>query len=118
MNEGTPSPIRAFLFGAIAVGVLLYMFLFSTAASIQVILLVAVAGLVFWFAVVDARRLVGRDRLPNWRLFGLAALGLALLMSAMVAFGTGTMLLTMGLGCVGLVTGAVRAIRFGLNTGR
>lgn len=118
MSAGRPRRLGSVLFGAIVVGVLIYMFLFATAASIEIVMLLAVAGLVLWFATVDAGRLIGNHRQPNWRLFGLAALGLALLVSAMVALGTGTMMLTMGLGFIGLIVGAVRAIRFGLNTGR
>jgi hypothetical protein len=55
------------------------------------------------------------NRRPHWRLFLLAGLGLALLVSAMLALSSGTMLLTLAIGLVAIATGLLRAIRHGLE---
>ena len=109
------SPVRSVLFGFAVCAALLYVTLFASAGSLQVAMLVAMAVVLIWFATVDPRRLVDQNLVVNWRLFGLAAVGLALVVAAMVALASGTMFLVLSVGILGLVVGTVRAIRFSMQ---
>lgn len=123
-DDRTPPPgetqlvrsIKAIGFGVLACGGILYMFFFATAGSIQVIVLVGTVGMLLWFGTVHPGRLVNEHRRPHLRLFTLAALGLALLISAMLALSSGTMLVTLAVGLVAIGVGLVRAVRFGLSS--
>ena len=112
---GLINGLRSVLFGVGVCAGLLYMFFFATAASVQVVVFLATIAMTIWFGTADPARLVDRHRRPQWRLFLLAGLGLALLTSAMVALSSGTMLLTLAMGIIALATGLFRAIRHGLN---
>lgn len=106
---------KAVIFGLAVCGGLLYMFFFATAGSVQVVVLLATIAMLLWFGTADPVRLVDSRRRPHWRLFLLAGLGLALLISAMLALSSGTMLLTLGIGMVAIATGLFRAVRHGIQ---
>jgi hypothetical protein len=91
------------------------MFFFATAASVQVVVLLATIAMLIWFGTADPARMVDSYRRPHWRLFLLAGLGLALLISAMLALSSGTMLMTLAIGLVAIAIGLLRAIRHGLE---
>ena len=107
--------VRSVLFGLAVCAGLLYMFFFATAGSVQVAVLVATIAMLIWFGTADPARMVDSHRRPHWRLFLLAGLGLALLISAMLALSSGTMLLTLAIGLVAIGIGLVRAIRHGFD---
>jgi hypothetical protein len=107
--------VKSVLFGLGVCAGLLYMFFFATAASVQVVVLLATIAMLIWFGTADPARMVDSNRRPHWRLFLLAGLGLALLISAMLALSSGTMLMTLAIGLVAIATGLLRAIRHGLE---
>jgi uncharacterized membrane protein HdeD (DUF308 family) len=114
-NDRLIEGVKSVLFGLGVCAGLLYMFFFATAASVQVIVLLGTITMLIWFGTADPARMVDIRRRPHWRLFLLAGLGLALLISAMLVLSSGTMLLTLALGLVGIVIGLFRAIRYGLD---
>lgn len=107
--------LRSVLFGVGVCAGLLYMFFFATAGSVQVVVFLATIAMTIWFGTADPARLVDSHRRPQWRLFLLAGLGLALLISAMLALSSGTMLLTLAMGLIAIAIGLFRAIRHGLG---
>ena len=106
--------MKSVLFGLGVCAGLLYMFFFATAGTVQVVVLLATIAMLIWFGTADPARMVDIHRRPHWRLFLLAGLGLALLISAMLALSSGTMLLTLAIGLVAIAIGLFRAIRHGL----
>jgi hypothetical protein len=107
--------VKSVLFGLGVCAGLLYMFFFATAATVQVVVLLATIAMLIWFGTADPARMVDSNRRPHWRLFLLAGLGLALLISAMLALSSGTMLMTFAIGLVAIAIGLLRAIRHGLE---
>jgi hypothetical protein len=107
--------VKSVLFGLGVCAGLLYMFFFATAGSVQVLVLLATIAMLIWFGTADPARMVDGSRRPHWRLFLLAGLGLALLISAMLALSSGTMLLTLAIGLIAIATGLFRAIRHGID---
>ena len=114
MNPRLAEAVKTVLFGLTVCAGLLYMFFFATAGSVQVVVLAVTVAMLLWFGSADPVRLVDGRR-PHWRLFLLSALGLALLVSSMLAFSSGTMLLTLAVGLIAITIGLVRAIRHGLT---
>jgi hypothetical protein len=107
--------VKSVLFGLGICAGLLYMFFFATAGSVQIVVLLVTIAMLIWFGTADPARLVDGGRRPHWRLFLLAGLGLALLISAMLALSSGTMLLTLAIGLIAIATGLFRAVRYGLD---
>jgi hypothetical protein len=107
--------VKSVLFGLGVCAGLLYMFFFATAGSVQVVVLLATIAMLIWFGTADPARMVDGSRRPHWRLFLLAGLGLALLISAMLALSSGTMLLTLAIGLIAIAIGLFRAIRHGID---
>lgn len=114
-NDRLIDGVKSVLFGVGICAGLLYMFFFATAGSVQVVVLLATIAMLVWFGTADPARMVDVRRRPHWRLFFLAGLGLALLISAMLVLSSGTMLLTLAFGLVGIAIGLFRAIRHGLD---
>lgn len=108
---GLVEGVKSVLFGLGVCAGLLYMSFFATAGSVQVVVLLATIAMLIWFGTADPARLVDNSRRPHWRLFLLAGLGLALLISAMLALSSGTMLLTLAIGLIAIAIGLFRAIR-------
>lgn len=115
MNPRVVEGVKTVLFGLGVCAGLLYMFFFATAGSVQVVVLLATIAMLLWFGTADPARMIDARRRPHWRLFLLAGLGLALLISAMLALSSGTMLLTLGIGLVAIAVGLFRAIRHGID---
>lgn len=107
--------VKSVLFGLGVCAGLLYMFFFATAGSVQVVVLLATIAMLIWFGTADPARMVDANSRPHWRLFLLAGLGLALLISAMLALSSGTMLLTLAVGLIAIAIGLFRAIRHGID---
>ncbi len=116
-----PSPARRFLSDAgwplVIAGAAIWLTFFGSAGAVQVATLAAAVVAFIWFASVDPARLVGPSGRPHGMVFGLAAVGVALVVTAAVLLQTATLFL------VGLVVaaagavGAVRAIRHGYLEG-
>lgn len=112
-----PGPARRFLRDAgwpvaIAAGAIWLTF-FGSAGAVQVATLVAAVVSLIWFASVDPARLVGPSGRPHGMVFGLAAVGVALVVTAAVLLQTATLFLVGLVVAVAGTVGAVRAIRFG-----
>ncbi len=108
---------KSVLFGLGVCAGLLYMFFFATAGSVQVVVLLATVAMLLWFGTADPARMVDSQRRPHWRLFLLAGPGLALLISAMLALSSGTMMLTLAIGLIAIAMGLFRAVRPGMDGG-
>lgn len=106
---------KTILFGVVVCAGILYMFFFATAGSVQVVVLAVTIAMLLWFGSASPARLVDGNRRPHWRLFLLSGLGLALLISSMLALSSGTMLLTLTIGMAAIAIGMFRAIRYGLD---
>ena len=115
MNPRLVEGFKTILFGVVVCAGILYMFFFATAGSVQVVVLAVTIAMLLWFGSANPTRLVDGNRRPHWRLFLLSGLGLALLISSMVALSSGTMMLTLTIGVVAIAIGMFRAIRYGLN---
>ncbi len=106
---------RDVLFGVAASGLILWVTFSASAGTLQVLTLVATVVAMIWIATVEAERLVdGRGR-PNWLLFLLAGVGLAILVTGAVFLGGATILLVLLLGSATFVVGIVRAVRHGMR---
>jgi hypothetical protein len=115
VNPRLAEGLKTILFGLTVCAGLLYMFFFATAESVQVVVLLGTTAMLLWFGTASPARLVDTNRRPHWRLFLLAGLGLALLVSAMLALSSGTMLVTLAIGLVAIALGLIRAIRHGID---
>lgn len=107
--------LKTSFFGLAVCAGLLYMFFFASAGSVQVVVLLGTIAMLLWFGTASPARLVDTNRRPHWRLFLLAGLGLTLLVSAMLALSSGTMLLTLAIGLIAIALGLIRAIRHGVD---
>lgn len=109
-NSGRRTPVRDLATGLTSVAVATWLFLFASPATIEVATLVAAISGLIWFATVDPARLrEGDTGQPNIMLFGLASIGLALLISGLVVIGSITAYLAAGVGGSAVVVGLVRA---------
>lgn len=115
MNPRLADGLKTVFVGLAVCAGLLYMFFFATAGSVQVVVLLGTTAMLLWFGTASPARLVDTNRRPQWRLFLLAGLGLALLVSAMLAFSSGTMLLTLAIGLIAIALGLIRALRHGID---
>lgn len=93
---------------------LLWLTFFAGPGSVEIATLIATLATLVWFATVDPSRLVNASRRPHVMLFGLALVGLALLVTAATFLSSGTTFLILATGLAALTVGFVRAIRFGM----
>lgn len=104
------------MFGLVAAAVLLWLTFFAAGpGTVEVATLAAAVVALVWVATVDPARLVDEAGRPQMLLFGLAALGLALLVTAATFLSSATTLLTLAVGLGGLITGMTRAVRYGIT---
>lgn len=107
--------LKALAFGIASAVFLLWLTFFAGPGMVEAATL-AVAGVAWWwFATVDAARLVDESHRPQIVLFGLAVLGLALLVTGAALISSATTFLILGVGIAAIVTGFVRAIRHTLE---
>lgn len=97
-----------------AVGALWLTF-FAGPGSVEVATLITATVALIWFATVDPHRLVDERRRPHLLLFGLAALGGALLVMGAAVLSSGITFLTLAVGVAAVVVGMTRALRHGMQ---
>ncbi len=112
-----PGPTRRFFSEAtwplVIAAVALWLTFFGSIGLVQVATLAAAVVAFIWFGSVDPRRLVGPSGRPHPMVFGLTALGIALVVTAAVLLQTATLFLIGLVAAVAGTVGFVRAIRFG-----
>lgn len=96
--------------------VVLWLTFFGTAGAVELATLIGVVAGAIWMATVNPRRLVDPSGRPSLMLFGLAAVATALVLTSMVALGSATLFLVMGIACAGFVAGLSRAIGYVLRS--
>ena len=106
--------VREVGWGALVAGGAIYLTFFGTAGSVEVATLIVAVGALIWFASVDPRRLVDDALRPRFGLFALSALGVAIVLTAALVLGTGTMLAVTAITAAAWVVGVVRAVRLRL----
>jgi hypothetical protein len=94
---------------------LLWLTFFAGPGTVEFATLAAAGVSLWWFATVDPVRLVDEGSRPQLLLFGLAALGCALLVTAAALLASATTFLILAVGVAAIVTGFVRAVRHGVN---
>lgn len=107
--------IRSVAFGVISAAVLLWLTFFSGPGAPEIATLAAAGVACWWLATVDPRRLVNERNRPHGLLFGLALMGCALLITAAALIASATTFLILAVGVAGIVTGFVRAVRWGMD---
>ena len=103
-------------FGLAVATLLLWLTFFAAGpGTIEVATLAAAVFALMWFSTVDARRLVDASGRPQLILFGLAGVGLLLLVAAATLLSSATTFLILAVGLGALVTGVTRAVRYGMT---
>ncbi len=111
-----PDLTRDLAFGLVAVAFLLWLTFFAAGpGSVEVATLAAAVAALIWLATVDPSRLVDASGRPQALLFGLAAMGMVLLVTAAALLSSATTFLTLVVGVAGLITGTTRAVRHGIG---
>jgi hypothetical protein len=98
----------------VVVAFLLWLTFFSGPGAVEVATLGATVVSLVWFATVDSSRLVDETGRPQALLFVLGMIGLALLVTAAAFLSSAITFLILFVGLAALVTGLVRAIRYGM----
>jgi hypothetical protein len=96
--------------GIAMVGFLLWLTFFGTEGFVELATLAAAIVLLIWFATVDPIRLMDSPRQPSPMVFGLALMGFAVVLTAALIIGTGTLLLVALLTLVAVGVGFARAV--------
>lgn len=105
---------RALAFGMTCAGALLWLTFFAGPGMVEGATLAAAAFALWWFATVEAGRLVDEAGRPQVVLFGLAAVGCGVLVTAAALLASATTFLILAVGVAAIVTGFARAVRHGL----
>ncbi len=115
MNDPGPASdrrrfVRDLASGVFTVGFILWLTFFGTEGFVELATLAAAVGMLIWFATVEPSRLLDGPRQPSTTLFLLALLGFALVLTAALIIGTGTLLLIALLTLLAVVVGFSRAV--------
>jgi hypothetical protein len=102
--------VRDLASGILTVGFILWLTFFGTEGFVELATLAGAVAMLIWFATVEPSRLMDGPRHPSTTLFLLALMGFALVLTAALIIGTGTLLLIALLTLVALVVGLSRAI--------
>ncbi len=108
--------VRDLAFGITAAAVLIGLAFFASFGLVEAATLAATVIVLIWVATVDAARLVDERGRPAIMLFGLGAVGVALIFTAATLISTVTEYLALAVAVSAYVVGLVRAIRFGWAT--
>ena len=96
--------------GIAMIGFLLWLTFFGTAGFVELATLAAAVALLIWFATVEPIRLMDSPRQPSVMLFLLALTGFAVVLTAALVIGTGTLLFVALLTLVSIGVGFARAV--------
>ena len=107
------TPVRDLAIGIGAAFVALGLVFFGTVAAVEIATLALTVVMLIWFSTVDPSRLVGPSGRPAAILFGLAALGVALVLTASLFLRSLTQYLGTALALSAFVVGLTRAVTFG-----
>jgi uncharacterized membrane protein len=96
--------------GIAMIGFLLWLTFFGTAGFVDLATLAASVVMLIWFSTVDPTRLMDAPRQPSVMLFLLALMGFAVVLTAALIIGTGTLLFVALVTLVSIGIGFVRAV--------
>jgi uncharacterized membrane protein len=94
------------------VGFLLWLTFFGTEGFVELATLAAAVVMLIWFATVEPGRLMDGPRQPSVMLFLLAIMGFAVVLTAALILGTGTLLFVALLTLVSIGVGLFRAVGY------
>jgi hypothetical protein len=110
------TPVRDVAFGLVVAASVMWLTFFGGPGTVEVATLAAAGVTLIWFTTCDPSRLVDDERRPHILLFGLAIMGVALLVTGAAVLSSGTTFLTLAVGGIGVAVGLARAIRHGIDT--
>ncbi len=96
--------------GITMIGFLLWLTFFGTEGFVELATLAAAVVMLIWFSTVEPLRLMDSPRQPSVMLFLLALLGFAVVLTAALIIGTGTLLFVALLTLVSIGVGFARAV--------
>jgi hypothetical protein len=102
-------------FGIVAAFTVLWLTFFASAGTVMVATLIAAVIVLIWFSTVETMRLSDAGGRPNLMLFGLTALGGALVVTAAVFISTPTVFLIGAVVIAAAIVGFVRAVRSAMD---
>lgn len=102
--------LRELSSGIAAIVFILWLTFFGTAGFVELATLAAAVAMLIWFATVQPARLMDSPRQPSLTLFLLALLGFAVVLTAALIIGTGTLLFVAFLTLVAIGVGFARAV--------
>jgi hypothetical protein len=102
--------LRELASGIGMIGFLLWLTFFGTAGFVEVATLAAAVVMLIWFSTVEPARLMDAPRQPSVMLFLLAVMGFAVVLTAALIIGTGTLLFVALLTLVAVGVGFARAV--------
>lgn len=108
--------VRDLAFGITVAAALIGLAFFATFGVVEAATLAATVIVLIWVATVDAARLVDERGRPALMLFGLGAVGVALIFTAATLISTVTEYLALAVAVSAYIVGMVRAIRVGWGT--
>lgn len=96
--------------GIAMIGFLLWLTFFGTEGFVELATLAAAVVMLIWFSTVEPTRLMDSPRQPSVMLFLLAAMGFAVVLTAALIIGTGTLLFVALLTLISIGVGLARAV--------
>jgi uncharacterized membrane protein len=102
--------LRELASGIAAVVFLLWLTFFGTEGFVELATLAAAVVILIWFSTVEPARLMDSPRQPSVMLFMLAVLGFAVVLTAALIIGTGTLLFVALLTLISIGIGFARAV--------
>lgn len=102
--------VRELSSGVAAIAFILWLTFFGTEGFVELATLAAAVVMLIWFATVEPARLMDSPRQPSLMLFLLALLGFAVVLTAALIIGTGTLLFVAFLTLAAIGVGFARAV--------
>jgi hypothetical protein len=96
--------------GIATVSFIIWLTFFGTEGFVELATLAAAVAMLIWFATVEPNRLMDGPRQPSTMLFLLGLMGFALVLTAALIIGTGTLLFIALLTLLAVVIGFSRAV--------
>jgi uncharacterized membrane protein len=96
--------------GIAMIAFLLWLTFFGTEGFVELATLAAAVVMLIWFSTVDPARLMDGPRQPSVMLFLLASMGFAVVLTAALIIGTGTLLFVALVTLISIGVGFARAV--------